>query len=638
MHKGVNSWKNLLKFVIYFFSIPQLLGSLFTPWQGDSFSSTSSSVGERFIQNFVFQLLTRVFGFLIRIIVVVLGIIAIVFVLTLFPLFVILPINLVYERMVRAGSWGKSWSYPMTSFLNKHARELRTVSIDYFPHSRESVIEQIDRVLAREKQANVILVGEQGVGKTSVLAEFARRVYWGLVHPQLDYKRVVQLIVDELSDDDIKRAIDEAVHAKNIILVIENIHLHEAMLGFLVPYFSTPGFQTIISTDFDNFHATLKYNNELMQIAEKVEVLPPTTEETKMILIEYIARNSRRVKLEDGVIDNLVHYTDTLMQHMPQPEKSIDILDELLSSEKFITKEILYRVISQKTNVPVGNITRDESQFLLSLEDKMKEKIIGQHEAIEQVVRALKRSRSGIGSKDRPMGVFLFMGPTGVGKTYTAQMLAKFYFGSKDTMIRFDMSEFRELDTLSSFIKRAADAIEAKPFSLFFIDEIEKAHPDILNVFLQIFDEGRLTMENGRTVSFNNSIIIATTNAGTDFLQENPNIPKERLVERIISEGIFRPEFLNRFDAITLFKPLSEDEIHAVTKLLLSSIAENLQHEKNITLTISDAFVQKIAQAGFDPKFGARPIRRAAQELVEDVVADKLLRGEVGPGQTITLE
>jgi len=638
MHKGVNSWKNLLKFVIYFFSIPQLLGSLFAPWQGDSFSSSSSSAGERFVQNFVFQLLTRVFGFLIRIMVVVLGIITIVFVLVLFPLFIILPINLVYERMVRAGSWGKSWSYPMTSFLNKHARELRTVPIDYFPHSRESVIEQIDRVLARENQANVILVGEQGVGKTSVLAEFARRVYWGLVHPRLDYKRVVQLVVDELSDDDIKRAIDEAVHAKNIVLVIENIHLHEAMLGFLVPYFSTHGFQTIISTDFDNFHTTLKYSNELMQIAEKVEVLPPTTEETKIILVEYVARNSRRVKLEDGVIDNLVHYTDTLIQHIPQPEKSIDILDELLSSEKFITKEILYRVISQKTNVPVGNITRDESQFLLSLEDKMKEKIIGQHEAIEQVVRALKRSRSGIGSKDRPMGVFLFMGPTGVGKTYTAQTLAKFYFGSKDTMIRFDMSEFRELDTLSSFIKRAADAIEAKPFSLFFIDEIEKAHPDILNVFLQIFDEGRLTMENGRTVSFNNSIIIATTNAGTDFLQENPNIPKERLVERIISEGIFRPEFLNRFDAITLFKSLNEDEIHAVTKLLLDSIIEKLQHEKNITLTISDAFVKKVAQAGFDPKFGARPIRRAAQELVEDVVADKLLRGEVVPGQTITLE
>lgn len=638
MKAGIHSWKNLIKFVLYFFSIPQLLGSLISPWRADTFTSESTSAIERFFQNLFFKILTRIIGLIIRISLIVLGLIVLALTVVTFPLFLIIPLTLRYEKLVRVGSLGKTWSYPFTSFLNKHSKELRETSSRYFPQSREVVIEQINRTLARENQSNVILLAQQGVGKTSVVEEFAHRVHWGLVHKKTGYKRVVQLIADEMSADDVVQALRESVKAKNIILVIDNIHNNPKILGLLIPYFHVKDFQIIITTDFNFYHNTLKYNDELMQVASKVELAPPTSEETQNIIKEYISKLSRKITLEDGVLGDLVHYTDTLIQHIPQPEKSIDIIEELTATSNNITKEMLHNVISQKTNVPVGNITRDESQFLLTLEDKMKEKIIGQSEAVEQVTRALKRSRSGIGSIDKPMGVFLFMGPTGVGKTYTAQILAQLYFGSKQSMIRFDMSEFRELGMLGTFIARAADAIEAQPFSLFFVDEIEKAHPDILNIFLQIFDEGRLTMENGRTVSFNSSIIICTTNAGSILLQENPNMPQDRLIERIIEQGIFRPEFLNRFDAVVKYKPLDKEQVHQVTRLMLDSVIKRIKDQKNIEIILGESIIHQVAEAGFDPKFGARPIRRAAQEIVEDAVADKLLRGEVEVGGTLTLE
>ncbi len=632
------SWKNVVRFVVYFFSLSQLFGSLFSPWRADRFDSVSSSAVERFFQNLIFQLLTRFVGFIIRLTVIIIGIVALGISILLFPVFLILPITLRYEKMVRAGSWGKSWSYPLTSFLDKHAQQLWNTQPAYVPPSREIVIEQIDRILARENQSHVIFIGAQGVGKTSVLKEFARRVYWGLVSPSSLYKRVVQLIPDEMSGEDIEKALADAVSAKNIILVIENVQHNSHMLKTIIPYLDVKGFQMILSTDYDFYQTTLKYQDSILQVMTKVELMPPSTEETQEILAEYIHTFSRKVTYDEDVIPEIVHYTDMLMQHEPQPEKSIDIVEELIAQNKHLNKEMVQSVVSQKTNVPVGSMTRDEAQFLLGLEEQMKKKIIGQTEAITQVTQALKRSRAGIGSTQKPIGVFLFLGPTGVGKTYTAQVLAEMYFGGKDAMIRFDMSEFRDLSTLGSFIQRAADAIEAHPFSLFFVDEIEKAHPDILNIFLQIFDEGRLTMENGRTVSFNNAIIICTTNAGGIALQENLELSKNDLIDMIIESGVFRPEFLNRFDATVRFLPLDQEQVLRVTRLMLESVVKRVQEQHNITIMMSDALVTKVATAGFDPKFGARPIRRAAQELVENMIADKILKGEVVAGGVITLE
>jgi ATP-dependent Clp protease ATP-binding subunit ClpB len=221
----------------------------------------------------------------------------------------------------------------------------------------------------------------------------------------------------------------------------------------------------------------------------------------------------------------------------------------------------------------------------------------------------------------------MFLGTTGVGKTYTAKILAESYFGRKDAMVRFDMSEFSLPDSLDNFADRLAGVIEEMPLCLVFLDELEKAHRVIHQLLLQVLDEGRLTRKNGREANFKNSIIIATTNAGSANLIENPNIDKKSLINLIISSNIFAPEFLNRFSDIILFKPLTKEGIKKVTLLLLNEFKERLYEDKGYNLIVDDNLVTKVAEAGFDPVFGARPIKRSIEEIVENQVADYILKG-----------
>jgi len=296
-----------------------------------------------------------------------------------------------------------------------------------------------------------------------------------------------------------------------------------------------------------------------------------------------------------------------------------------------ITVQDVRQVISDETNIPLGAIGSEEKKILVELEKAMRKKIVGQDEAVQEVSQALRRLRTGIADAAKPAGSFLFLGPTGVGKTYTAKILAESYFGRKNAMIRFDMSEFSQPDSVDTFTDRLAAVIEEAPLSLVFFDELEKASRAIHHLLLQVLDEGRLTRESGREANFRNAIIIATSNAGSVEILSNPDLNKKELIDYLIQKEIFAPEFLNRFSDIILFKPLAPKEVRQITALLLEELAERLKTEKNINLEITEALIQKVAEAGFDPQFGARPIHRAIEEIVENKVADYLLTGASGP-------
>jgi ATP-dependent Clp protease ATP-binding subunit ClpB len=359
-----------------------------------------------------------------------------------------------------------------------------------------------------------------------------------------------------------------------------------------------------------------------------VDIAEPSEAETIAIL-----KNQARllgVSIKEDALLEIVRLADRLIGNVPEPAKSLSILEELQALHKKITIEDVRQVVSDKTNMPIGDIGADEKKVLLQLEASMRNKIVGQDEAVKDVSEALRRLRTGIADHEKPAGSFLFLGPTGVGKTYTAKILAESYFGRKNAMIRFDMSEFSLNESVTPFTDRLTGAIEEAPLSLVFFDELEKSNVLIRNLLLQVLDEGRLTRASGREASFKDAIIIATTNAGSADIIANPLIDKKLLINNLIQKGIFAPEFLNRFNSIVLFKPLDQTEVRKVASLLLAEFAERLLADKKITLVITDALIDKIASAGFDLDFGARPIKRAMEEIVENKVAEYIMAGNSG--------
>ncbi|OGE88255.1 MAG: hypothetical protein A2722_01735 [Candidatus Doudnabacteria bacterium RIFCSPHIGHO2_01_FULL_50_11] len=348
-----------------------------------------------------------------------------------------------------------------------------------------------------------------------------------------------------------------------------------------------------------------------------------------------------------------VQLADRYIKTVPFPEKAIDLLQEAAvyaqtkGRSSVVRPEHVEEVVHIKTDIPVGKVALAEKEILLELERILHRKIIGQDEAIIAVANALRRSRSGITSEKKPIGSFLFLGPTGVGKTETAKALAEVYFGSQKRMIRFDMSEYQQPDSVERLIGQGeirgqltTQVMEA-PFSLLLFDEVEKAHPKILDLFLQVLDEGRLTDDLGRVIDFTNTILIFTSNAGAELIRESvvqfreTNL-KERLLDSLQKTGIFKPEFLNRFDAVIIYKPLSEEQTEKVAELFIQDLNRRLK-AKDIQIAASPELLKKIVQIGYDREFGARPLRRVIQDRVETVVAKKLLSGETKRGDTITI-
>jgi ATP-dependent Clp protease ATP-binding subunit ClpC len=318
-----------------------------------------------------------------------------------------------------------------------------------------------------------------------------------------------------------------------------------------------------------------------------------------------------------------------------------------------VTPEDIAEVVSRATGIPVSQLTTEERERLMKLEEELHGRIVGQEEAVAAVAEAVRRSRAGLGDPRRPVGSFLFLGPTGVGKTELARALAEALFGDEDLMIRFDMSEFQERHTVSRLVGappgyvgyeeagQLTEQVRRRPYSVLLFDEIEKAHTDVFNILLQIMDDGRLTDAQGRTVDFKNTVVIMTSNLGADRIQQfaRQGGDFERLKNELmeILRQSFRPEFINRIDEIIVFRALTDEQLVEITRLLLDRLVRRL-HAQGIEVDFTEDAAELLAGQGFDPEFGARPLRRTIQRLVENELSRMVLSGAVGPGDRVTVD
>jgi len=583
------------------------------------------------------------------------------------------------ENILRRSPIGVDWVYGYTAILDRFSIDLTK----YFETSKKEVrligrkneIEQIERILSRSGQNNVILVGEPGVGKNTVIYGFAELIAKGKTLPALKYKRMLKLNMAELvsssnSMQDLEslllQILKDASRAGNIILFIEDIHNFIGATGgigkidiseILKPYLESNNFQLIATTDIGNYHRYIETRGDLKKLFEKVEVQEPDSKTTMKILQTILPNieEEQGVFLTHQALKNIIDKSETFIQGVPFPEKAIDLLFEVISYVKSKNKTIIMpedinKIISQKTNIPIGEITVLEKEKIQNLEKIMHQDIVNQETAIKKLTQTLLRLRTGLTKTNKPAGVFLFIGPTGVGKTLTAKTLAKVYFGSENKMIRFDMSEFQNIESIDRFIGsphtqepgQFVSKVRDMPFSVILLDELEKAHPKILNLFLQVFSEARLTDIFGKTVSFRHNIIIATSNAGAEYIRNlikqkiDPAKEKELIIDYLLKQNIFRPEFLNRFDDIIIFHSLNKEQIKQIAKILLNKLSERLK-KQNYFLIITDELVNYISEIGFNPQFGARPMQRAIQDTIEVSVSKKILNKEIKKGDKISI-
>ncbi|MFH0829113.1 MAG: ATP-dependent Clp protease ATP-binding subunit [Candidatus Kerfeldbacteria bacterium] len=544
---------------------------------------------------------------------------------------------------------------------------------------REREIEDVFRVVESGRH-NVILVGEKGVGTTSMLYAIAERMAAEDVPEVIQDKRLVQLSVTSLVastggagslEERLQEIIVEIVKSGNIVLAIEDIHELvgvstvsgesldlASILGKVLESRSFVAFATTTNEGYRHYlePSALFTSFEKINIDEVSPDVAIQILESKCGAVEY----RHKVFFLYAAIEKIVELSVRYIHDRRLPEKAFTLLEEVgayvrasKGTNSVVTDEDAAAVISRRTNANVAAVSEDEATKLLHLEERMHERMVGQDYAVKAVANALRRSRAELRDLSRPIGAFLFLGPTGVGKTELAKTVAEVYFSDERNMIRLDMSEYQDSSSIARLLGAPpgyqgsttgylTEAVRVNPFSLILLDELEKAHPDILNVFLQVFDDGRLTDSSGRTIDFTNSIIIATSNAGTDLIQQR--IKQGQMIEQIRVELLettlgryFRPELLNRFDDVIVFRPLSEEEIEQIAELMLTKIAKRLER-RGITLRATPEALHEIAQAGFDPVYGARPLRRVLQENVDNALATFLLTGKLSRRDVAVLE
>ena len=570
-------------------------------------------------------------------------------------------------------------------------------------------IERAVQILGRRTKNNPILVGEPGVGKTAIAEGLAQRIVEGDVSSLLADKEVISLDMGSLLagtkfrgefEERLKAIVDEVRKAGNIILVIDEIHTivgAGAMGGamdaanMLKPALARGEIQCLGSTTLDEYRQHIERDAALERRFQKVMVGEPSVEDAIEILqgLRKTYEDFHKVKYTDEAIRTAVISSERYITDRFLPDKAIDLIDEagsrthlnhcLQSKEEnnsevatinpealtpVVDEEAIAKIVAAWTGVPVTKMTETESEALMYLEDDLHERVIGQDEAVKAVSRALRRSRSGLGDRNRPIASLFFSGPTGVGKTELAKALATQMFGSEEAIVRIDMSEFMESHTVSKLIGsppgfvgydeggQLTEAVRRQPYTIVLFDEVEKAHPDVFNIMLQMLDDGRLTDAQGRTVSFKNTVIIMTSNIGSkviekggsglgfDFSGDKDEAQYNRIKELVNQElkNYFRPEFINRLDEIIVFRQLTKPEVRQIATILLEEISNRLEEQREITLGVTTAFEDKVIEAGFDPSYGARPLRRAIMRLLEDSLAEAILSGRVNDGDNALVD
>jgi len=518
----------------------------------------------------------------------------------------------------------------------------------------------------------VLFVGPPGTGKRAVVHGIAQLMVSEDVPYIFRDKRLVEIDVAGLiggaspaqAEERLIGAINEVARAGNIIIYIENI---QTIMGISAGGEESLDLSEVLANALDRggiyCFATVTKQNYTKYIENKpidhafanIEIEEAKGNKAIQIIESKITALEGRynVYFSYNAIENVIALSDRLIHDRYLPEKAIDILNSIAvkvlkekGSGSVVSKEDIAQVISEITKIPTTKLSKDEGKELLDLEKKIHERMVDQEEAVSMVSNSLRRARANLREGTRPIANFLFAGPTGVGKTELAKAVSQIYFGSESYMIRLDMSEYQHPSSIVKMIGSAdgvqgylTEKVRRSPYSMILLDELEKAHPDILNLFLQVMDDGRLTDGQGRTIDFTNSIIIATSNAGALYIQKEvvAGTPIETIKERLINEHlnqVMRPELINRFDGVVVFKPLSLLDVENITILLLKK-TEKLLEEKGIGLKVDQKAISILATEGFDPKFGARPLRRLLQDKIDNQIANKILSEKLARRDTV---
>ena len=545
---------------------------------------------------------------------------------------------------------------------------------------REVEIERVVQILSRRKKNNPILIGEPGVGKSAIVEGLALRIV-SEEAIALRGKRIVTLDIASMVagttyrgqfEERMKQVISELQNHPEVILFIDEIH---TIIGagnaqgsldaanILKPALARGEVQCVGATTTTEYAKSIEKDGALERRFQKVLVRPTTSEETFSILTrlsEHYAAYHNVIYSSD-VLWACVSLSERYITDRSFPDKAIDVMDEVGARSHArqqadgdkevapyaITLDDVASVVSMMSGVPVQRVAKAENERLRTMSEVLRSRIIGQDKAVDTVVRAIQRSRLGLRDPKRPVGTFIFLGSTGVGKTYLAQYLAEEMFGSRDAIVRFDMSEYMEKHTVSLLVGappgyvahedggKLTEAVRRKPYSIVLFDEIEKAHPDIFNILLQVLDEGRLTDRQGHVVDFRNTIIVLTSNVGTRQLQEFGNgigFGMDEFDQRSTNQTLlkalqkqFPPEFINRIDNVITFEPLDRDSIARIVRIEIGLLQQRLKAQGH-QLCVSQEVVNQLVEKSFDPKNGARPVKRAVQTYLEDPLTDILLR------------
>lgn len=578
---------------------------------------------------------------------------------------------------MKTGGIARDWSFGYTPTLNRFGVNITNqVSNNILMSSnleqhKELVSKMIEQFSGQGKQ-NIALIGVDGVGKTTVVNSFAAKIANGneKIPSNLKFRQVISLDASSLIaaapgrgeiENLLNYVLNEAYAAKNIIICLDNAQLFfEDGVGsvdvsnLLLPIIQGGVLRMILTMDEQRFLQISAKNPALAQAMNRLQVNPANYDETlavmqdKLLLFEH----QNGVLYQFQALKEAYRLSQRYIFDLEMPGRAVRLLEMSagFAENKIVTASSVEKAIEQTMNVKISTANVDEEkETLLNLENLLHARMVGQEKAVSVVANALRRARTGVRNQNRPIGTFLFLGPTGVGKTELSKALSEVYFNGEDNIIRLDLNEYVNLDDVSRLIadgSRDASSLTAqmmkKPFSVVLLDEIEKAHPNVLTALLQVLDEGILRDEKNREVSFRDAIIIATSNAGAERIQEliargyDSTSAEEVIVNDLITIREFRPEFLNRFDEIVVFEPLTKENLLQIIDLMIAGVNKTLAGQK-ISVSVTPEARLMLAEMGYDPKLGARPMRRVIQRVVENTIARKMLSGEAQPGSNIEI-
>ena len=554
---------------------------------------------------------------------------------------------------------------------------------------RENELKRIMQILCRKTKNDPCLIGEPGVGKTAIVEALAQRITDGKVPRFLRGRKLLALDLASVVagtkyrgefEERMKQILDELYAHPEILLFIDEFHTLIGAGGaegsldaanILKPALSRGEVQIIGATTLDEYKKHIEKDAALKRRFQSVLVEAPGEDETLEILKGRRALFERHhnVVLDDEALLAAVSLSKRYLTDRVWPEKALDLIDEAGAAARLnaqtedtvaVSKEDMARTVALWTGIPLEQLSREEGSQLLALESDLHKRVIGQEEAISALSRAIRRSRVGLKDPRRPIGSFLFLGPTGVGKTELTKALAASLFGDESSLVRIDMSEYMEKHSVSKIIGsppgyvgfeeggQLSEKIRRHPYSVILFDEIEKAHPDVFHILLQILDEGRLTDAQGKTVDFRNTVIVMTSNAGAERIVEpkslgftaenNAEAGYQRMKGNVMEEvkRLFRPEFLNRIDEIIVFHSLTRDDISRILDLQLADIERRLSDTHRLTIVLEDSARNYFIDKGYQPKYGARPLKRLLQNELEDLLAEEILKGNIRDGDTVS--